>query len=304
MYIGLDIGSISTKIAVIDENQNILFTEYIYNKGNPINAVSTILYKMQSLGITKYLSLCTTGSGRKNVGRLLEADNIKNEITALWMGAKSILPDVNTIIEIGGQDSKLITLAKGEIENFKLNTVCAAGTGAFIEQQAIRLDIPLEELSEMAIKATKKVRFSGRCTVFVETEMINLQQMGFPVDAIAAGLIDAICENYLNDLGSEIDFNSPILFCGGVSRNKALKLQFEKKLQTEIIVPELNHITAAIGASLLAKECYHDKHRIKKYKKLKIDNLNLQTLNSKLCTKSYCLECGLCNNKTPLRKAL
>lgn len=301
MYIGLDIGSISTKIAVINETGNIIFTDYIYNKGNPLSAVSKILSQMQSSGITDYLSLCTTGSGRNNIGRFLEADYIKNEITCLWMGAKSILPDVNTIIEIGGQDSKLITLSNGEIDKFKLNTVCAAGTGAFIEQQANRLDILLEHMSEIAISAPMKVKFSGRCTVFVETEMINLQQRGFPVNAIAAGLIDAVCENYLNDLGSGITFNSPILFCGGVSRNKALKVQFEKKIQKEIFVPELNCITAALGASLLARECYSERNIKPKYRHLKIDNLNSPALNNKICHKSYCLECGLCNDKSFLK---
>jgi len=297
MFIGIDIGSISTKIVVINDMDNIIFTEYLLNRGNPIEAVTNIIKKTRGINLHKYLSLCTTGSGRKYIGNLLQTDIIKNEITTTWKAAVTILPEVKTIIDIGGQDSKLITIENGDISNFKLNSLCAAGTGAFIEQQANRLGIPMGKLSEIALQTDKKAKFTGRCTVFVETEMINLQQTGYPVEAIAAGLIDAVCENILNDLTPGIRIIKPIIFCGGVSQIKAIRQVLAKRIGIKIVLPDYNKTMAAYGAALLAKEIFYNKKKDRIYNELSINNNKMYMNRPAYCNNSDCLNCGLCYKK-------
>jgi predicted CoA-substrate-specific enzyme activase len=238
--------------------------------------------------------MCTTGSGRKYIGKLAQSDLIKNEITTTWKAVSHLHPETQTIFEIGGQDSKILTLKNGEISNFKLNSVCAAGTGSFIQQQANRLGISVEELSILALKSTQKAKFSGRCTVFVETEMINLQQNGYSLNAIAAGLIDAICENYLKDLTPAIEINDPILFCGGVSAIEAVSKSFETKLNKQIIVPKISKTAAAYGAALLAKDHYYKNKKDFSLKKLHLSDDSSFPHNPTNCTFSDCLNCGKC----------
>lgn len=294
MFAGIDIGSISSKIAIIDENKKTVFRDYTYNKGNPASAVSALINNATKNGAGRYYSLCATGSGRNKIGRYLNADLIKNEITAIWTAIESVYPNANTIIEIGGQDSKLISMENGEIKKFRLNSVCAAGTGSFIEQQAMRLGLSISQLADMALSSRHKAKFSGRCSVFAETEMINLQQAGYSASAIAAGLIDAVCENYLHDLSNGIDIKSPVVFCGGVSENIAVKNSFEKKLNCNIIVPEINKIAAAFGAALLAFEHY-DKTKsgtVKLKSFSAVTNIDIQ--DNKPCDRNDCLSCGIC----------
>lgn len=293
-FIGLDIGSISSKIVLINEENTILYQDYSYNNGNPYKNISKMFQNLSKNNLTSYNTLCTTGSGRKFIGKLTNSDLVKNEITTTWKAINHLYPNTKTIIEIGGQDSKLITLENKEVANFKLNSVCAAGTGSFIEQQANRLKISVDHLSKMALQNKEKAKFTGRCTVFVETEMVNLQQNGYPLEAIAAGLVDAICDNYLKDLTPGIAINSPIIFCGGVSTIQAVKESFEEKLEKKIIVPKINKITAAYGAALLAKELYFNKKQNSEIKilTLKEENIHPHSLNH--CNKSDCLNCGKC----------
>jgi predicted CoA-substrate-specific enzyme activase len=293
MYIGIDIGSVSSKAVILDDGDQPVFTEYLLNRGNPIGAVRSIVESAARCGFGRYHALCTTGSGRKYIGELLGADLAKNEITSTWKAAVALVPGARTIIEIGGQDSKLITIDNGEIANFRLNSVCAAGTGSFIEQQAGRLGLSLGDLSRLALEAEERARFSGRCTVFVETEMINLQQRGYPIEAIASGLIDAICENYLNDLSPGMRIEEPVLFCGGVSQMEAVPLAMEKKLGVRIIVPENNRIMAALGAAMLAKEKCRDPEQYP-VKELSFTPGRIRLAPPPSCDKSECLDCGVC----------
>lgn len=300
MFIGIDIGSISAKIAAVDESGKLIYSDYLYHHGDPVGTVSRLLNGLNEKGHTDYYSICTTGSGRKFIADCFNADLVKNEITAVWKAAHFIQNDVKTIIEIGGQDSKLISLENGEINDFKLNSVCAAGTGSFIEQQANRLGISLQELSSSAMNAKLAAKFTGRCTVFVETEMINLQQKGYSAESIAAGLFDAICENFMNDMASGIRIDSPVMFCGGVSEMEALKYAFEKKIGKTLDVPSINRITAAYGAALLAVEAYK-KNNIRNtgLKKIPLKAAGLQDVQFVQCKNSDCLECGLCYAKKP-----
>lgn len=298
MYIGIDIGSVTVKLVIV-KGDAVVLTGYSYHRGDPLDSVSQHFALARSKGLHRYSSLCITGSGRKLLNLHYAADIVKNEITALWKSSVTCFPGVKTIMEIGGQDSKLVTVKEGEISNFKLNSVCAAGTGSFIDQQAHRLGISIDELSIAAAKALIPARFTGRCTVFVETEMVNLQQRGFPVDAIAAGLFDAVCENYINDLGAGMVFNDPVIFCGGVSRIAGVKTAFEKKLGKNIIVPELNNLMGAYGAALLARE-HHEKSNPREKTHKTLPESIKASADSKFparCNRSDCLNCGLCEGR-------
>jgi hypothetical protein len=164
-------------------------------------------------------------------------------------------PDIRTIIEIGGQDSKIIHLKDGMVFDFAMNTVCAAGTGAFLDQQAIRLQIPIDDFGEYALEADAPVRIAGRCSVFAESDMIHKQQTGYGNAAICFGLCQALVRNYLNNVARGRRLGSPISFQGGVAYNKAIVKCFRDTLpDCEIILPP--HVTGcgAIGAAILARE--------------------------------------------------
>jgi predicted CoA-substrate-specific enzyme activase len=196
----------------------------------------------------------TTGSGRYLAGILIGADVIKNEITAHAVAALHYEPKTHTIIEIGGQDSKSIILRNGIVIDFAMNTVCAAGTGSFLDQQAYRLGIPIESFGEYALKASKPVKIASRCTVFAESDMIHKQQMGHSVEDIIAGLCEALVRNYLNNLVKSQDLRPPILFQGGVAANVGMQTAFERVLDNGLTVPPDYEVMGAIGAALLARE--------------------------------------------------
>ena len=288
LFAGLDAGSTSVKMIVTDGKTE-FFSAYRLHRGDHFGTIRSILAEASEAGIRSCRSLCTTGSGRKLAGRMTRADQVKNEITATWRAVAQHYPDAATVIEIGGQDSKLITLEKGEISGFRLNSVCAAGTGSFIQQQASRLGIPIERLSELSLAAHDKARFTGRCTVFAETEMVNLQQRGFSVEAIAAGLSDAICENYLKDLSPGMTLRAPYIFCGGVAGLPAVVRAFEQKLGSEITVPPFFRTAAAYGAALLAM----DMNASGADRPLAVTGADISA-RPESCTRSDCLTCGKC----------
>lgn len=287
LYIGIDAGSVSTKVAVINNQGTILTERYALHRGNPLGACQTMI---KEAGISEGI-FCVTGSARKLVGRSCLSHLVKNEITALWRSVSSVYPEARTIIEIGGQDSKLITLEDGEISSFKLNSVCAAGTGSFIQQQANRLGMNIEELSLHALGCEKPAKFTGRCTVFAETEMINLQQRGFGIDAIAAGLSDAIVENYIKDLSSGMVMKSPYIFCGGVAAIESVSKAFERRLGEPVIRPDFFRIAGAYGAALLVKDLAEKNPGIKPKPLL---FASMETLLSRGTECEDCLNCGKC----------
>jgi predicted CoA-substrate-specific enzyme activase len=195
----------------------------------------------------------TTGSGRKLADYITGADQVKNEITAHAVSAIHFIPNVRTIVEIGGQDSKLILIRNRVVTDFSMNTVCAAGTGSFLEHQAARLGISIGELGSHALAASSPARIAGRCTVFAESDMIHKQQMGHNLEDIVAGLCDALVRNYLNNLARGKEIAGPVIFQGGVAANPGIKAAFERELGKEFIVPKYYPIMGAIGAALLAR---------------------------------------------------
>jgi predicted CoA-substrate-specific enzyme activase len=165
-----------------------------------------------------------------------------------------LLPEARTIIEIGGQDSKVIVLRSGVVVDFAMNTVCAAGTGSFLDQQAARLGISIEAFGNLAFKANHPVRVAGRCTVFAETDMIHKQQMGHTVEDIVAGLCDSLVKNYLNNVCRGKEILTPIIFQGGVAANRGIRIAFERELKTALIIPDHYDVMGAIGVAKLVKK--------------------------------------------------
>ena len=253
VFLGIDVGSVSTNIVGLNEQGTIVISRYLRNDGQPLQVIqdglTSIRTEIKNLTV---LGIGTTGSGRLLAGTILGADIVKNEITAHATAAIHFYPEVKTILEIGGQDSKIIIINNGIVIDFAMNTVCAAGTGSFLDHQAERLKIPIEEFGDLALTVTKKVRIAGRCTVFAESDMIAKQQFGFSKAEIINGLCEALVRNYLNNLARDKQIIKLILFQGGVAANKGIKAAFERELKTEIIIPTYFGVMGAIGAALLA----------------------------------------------------
>jgi len=254
-YLGIDVGSISTNFVLIDEKANILKALYFKTEGDPIKAIKRGLKVLSQrfLGI-KILGVATTGSGRQLAGVLVGADLIKNEITCHAKGTLFFYPEVRTIIENGGQDSKIIILENGVVVDFGMNLLCAAGTGSFLEAQAFRLGIPVEEFGSLALKSKSPTLIGSRCTVFCESDMIHKQQVGHKIEDIVAGLCQGLARNFLANVAKGKKISSPIVFQGGVSENLGMRRAFEEILGEKIIVPEYNKVMGAFGAGLLVKE--------------------------------------------------
>ena len=258
-YLGIDVGSISTKIVLIDSENKIIYSSYSYTKGNPIRAIQEGLKGLKNkleqdhLDV-KIAGVATTGSARHLAGVITGADLIKNEITAHAKGTSFLIPDVRTIIEIGGQDSKIIILENKVAVDFAMNLICAAGTGSFLDAQAFRLKVPIESFGELALKSKNPTVIGSRCTVFAESDMIHKQQIGHKIEDIVAGLCQGLARNFLSNVAKGKNIKPPIIFLGGVSENIGMRKAFENALKKEIIVPEYNTVMGAFGVALLVKE--------------------------------------------------
>ena len=255
-YLGIDIGSISTKGVIIDENNNIIRSLYIWTEGNPIKATEKLINGLKEGLVDDYVikGIGTTGSARKLIGLMLDANVVKNEITAHAVGTLSKYPDVRTILEIGGQDSKMIILNNGIITDYSMNTLCAAGTGSFLSSQAKRLGIDIKDFGKMALKSKNPVKIAARCTVFAESDLIHKAQVGYQKEDIIAGLCKSIVLNYLNNVGKGKKIYGPIVFQGGVSKNDGVKKYFEEVLKHEVIVDQDSHLMGALGVAILSKK--------------------------------------------------
>ena len=228
-FLGIDVGSISTKGVIIDGNNSILASEYIWTEGNPIAAV-------------------------KNLVSLLEAKFDRERYQIVGTGATgSARRLVGTILEIGGQDSKSILVENGVAVDYAMNTLCAAGTGAFLSSQARRLGIEVEEMGEYALRSEHPTAIAARCTVFAESDLVHKIQMGHPREDIIAGVCHAVASNYLNNVGKGKKIVSPVVFQGGVSKNIGVVRAFEDLLQCPVTVDENGHLMGAMGSAILAK---------------------------------------------------
>jgi len=256
LFLGIDVGSVSTNLALIGEGGEVMEYVYLRTRGQPIHALQEGLEQMEgSLPPAALIAgVATTGSGRQLAGALVGADIVKNEITSHAVAGLQFLPAVQTIVEIGGQDSKIIIVRHGAVVDFAMNSVCAAGTGSFLDQQAARLGIPIEEFGSYALRARSPSHIAGRCTVFAETDMVHKQQMGHALPDIIAGLCDALVRNYLSNVAKGKELLPPVVFQGGVAANLGIRNALQNALSTEIIVPPHYHVMGAIGAASLAKD--------------------------------------------------
>ncbi len=280
-YLGVDIGSISTKAVIIDSDNNILLSEYIWTEGNPINAVKKIInsFKDKLDKDIKIVGVGTTGSARKLIGSILGANIIKNEITAHAIGTLDKYSDTRTILEIGGQDSKIILIENGIVTDYAMNTLCAAGTGSFLSSQAKRLGIEVEDFGDLALTSKNPTPIAARCTVFAESDLVHKAQMGYHKNDIVAGLCKSVALNYLNNVAKGKKICEPIIFQGGVSKNKGVVKAFEDILNTKIRTDKNGHLMGAIGVAILSK------------KEKEIDfNFDIGK-NNYLTTSTYCKRC-------------
>ncbi len=289
VYLGIDVGSVSTNIAVIDAQGSVLDTLYIRTQGRPIEAVQKGLkqiYERNPEVIVKGVG--TTGSGRKLTGVVVGADCIKNEITAHAVAAMHIVPNVQTILEMGGQDSKLILIRNGVVTDFAMNTVCAAGTGSFLDQQSARLSIPIDQFGDIALEATVPVRIAGRCAVFAESDMIHKQQLGHEMGDSLAGLCAAMVRNYLTNVAKGKQIIPKVFFQGGVAANVGMQRSFMETLGLPVHVPKHYDVMGAIGAAQLAKETLESQGKPTAF-------CGLELLQSEFSTVSYL--CQRCPNQ-------
>lgn len=289
-YIGVDIGSISTKAVVIDCNNNIVASKYIWTEGGPIDAVKEVITSLKDTLNNKKIKpdiygIGTTGSARNLIGTILNANLIKNEITAHAIGTLSKYPDAKTILEIGGQDSKLIIIRNGVVVDYSMNTLCAAGTGAFLSSQAKRLGIEIENLGKIAIKSNSPTKIAARCTVFAESDLVHKAQIGHSKEDIVAGICLAVVNNYLNNLAKGKKIEDKIIFQGGVSKNIGVVEAFKKTLKKEVYVDKDSHLMGALGVAILSKNV--NKNGGKLDFDFNIQNIDFKTIGS---------ECTGCSN--------
>jgi len=282
-YLGIDIGSISTKGVIIDEDDNIVASSYIWTEGNPVEATKRLIDNLKGNYVIKGIG--TTGSARNLIGLLLNANIVKNEITAHAVGTLRKYPDVKTILEIGGQDSKIILINNGIITDYSMNTLCAAGTGAFLSSQAKRLGVDVEEFGN--IYSDNPVKIAARCTVFAESDLVHKAQLGYKKKDIIAGLCKSIVLNYLNNVGKGKKIESPIVFQGGVSKNKGVVRYFKEILKKDIIVDPNGHLMGAYGIAILSK------NNNNKIYDLNIKNVKFNTIGT---------ECNKCPNNCEILK--
>lgn len=295
-WLGVDVGSISTNVVVIDKDKNVLSKAYLMTAGRPLEAVKKGL-QMAALEIGSKVNIkgaATTGSGRYLTGDFLGADIVINEITAQAAGAAVVCPQVDTIFEIGGQDSKFISLKNGVVVDFEMNHACAAGTGSFLEEQAERLGINIkDEFASLAFQSTAPIKLGERCTVFMESDLLDYQQQGAETKDLVAGLAYSIATNYLNRVVGRRKLGDNICFQGGTAFNKAVWAAFEKIVGKPIRVPDHHEVTGALGAAVIAKAKTQGQSQFRGFENL---------VNIKYDVESFI--CEHCSNTCEIKKVL
>jgi predicted CoA-substrate-specific enzyme activase len=257
VYVGIDIGSTTTKYAVISEDRQIIHKEYVPTRGKPIEVTQRLLQSIRDAMGRKVevLGVATTGSGRNVVGDFLNADLIIDEITAHARGAVEIDPRVDTIFEIGGQDSKYISISNTYPLDFDMNKVCAAGTGSFLHELANKYGINIvDEFQDIALSSPMPVKLAERCTVFMESDLVSYHQKGVEKRDLIAGLCYAIVHNYLNRVVGKRTIGKRVMFLGGPSLNKGVVAAFEAVLGRGVLVPRHREVLGAYGAAISVQE--------------------------------------------------
>lgn len=257
VYLGIDVGSLSTNVVLIDDLNNVIARKYLPTASRPLDAIRRGLTEIfEEVGAkVEVRAAGTTGSGRYLTGDFIGADVIQNEITAQATAAIAYDPEVDTIFEIGGQDSKYISINNGIVVDFEMNKVCAAGTGSFLEEQAEKLDINIiEQFGTLALNSEKPASLGCRCTVFIESDLNANQQRGEKNENLVGGLAYSIVNNYIQKVVGNRKIGNKIFFQGGVANNKGVVAAFEQITGKSIIIPPNFDVTGAIGMALLARD--------------------------------------------------
>ena len=253
--LGIDVGSTSTDLVLMDPDGGLIDFQYLRTAGDPEGAVRRGLEHLRErFGELPLLAVGVTGSGRERIGRLIGADAVRDEITAQARAAVHWVPDADTVFEIGGQDSKYISLQGGQVADFQMNKICAAGTGSFVEEQAARMGIPLEEFGPLALTAQAPVELGERCTVFIETAIQSALAQGVSQAEVAAGLCQSIVRNYLHKVVGSKLVGRRIVLQGGVAYNPGIVAAFRQEFGDRLTVSPCFSISGAFGAALLALE--------------------------------------------------
>lgn len=255
-HLGIDVGSTSTNLALVGATGDILGYRYLRTAGNPVRAVREGLASLRRefMDSVVVAGVGVTGSGRVLIGRLVGADSVKDEITAQARAAVWFAPGVDTVFEIGGQDSKYIALKDGRVVDFQMNKVCAAGTGSFLEEQAKKLGVDIRDFARMALEGKKPVNLGERCTVFIESSVGTHLSRGTSLPDIAAGLCYSIVRNYLNRVVGRKPIGERILLQGGLAFNQGVLNAFRALTGKDVQVAPFFSVTGAYGAALLARE--------------------------------------------------
>jgi len=301
VYLGIDVGSISTNLALIDEQGQVVARRYLSTAGQPLEAVRRGLHEL-SVEVGDRVAVQgvgTTGSGRYLTADYVGGDVVRNEITAQVRAAVAVDPSVDTIFEIGGQDSKYVRVSHGTVVDFTMNNACAAGTGSFLEEQAERLNLDVTtEFSALALGAAHPTGLGERCTVFMESDVIHHQQQGADLDQLTAGLAYAIAENYLHRVVNNRPIGKKIFFQGGVAWNQSVVAAFQNLLNRPVIVPPHHDVTGAIGVALLAREALDERRRAGEPVETRFKGFDLSAREYETTT----FECRACPNLCEVNK--
>ncbi|MAG24363.1 2-hydroxyglutaryl-CoA dehydratase [Candidatus Pacearchaeota archaeon] len=278
-YLGIDAGSVGIKMVLVDENEEVINTHYARNRGisetvhEGLEAMSNNTHTVKGVG--------TTGSGRNFVGMLAGADVVKTEILAHTIGTLHYHPDVRTILDIGGEDCKIMSVRNSILENFVMNSVCGAGTGAVIDSIATRMGISIEDVGEIALSHNEKLNFPGKCGVFTQSSVVSRLNTGAAKNNILMGVIRALASNYLM-LGKGINLEPPYVFQGATSQNSALVFALEEQLNHPITIPKYAPFMGAIGIALMAKAENLGESKFRGYD-LQEQNFNTRTVQAGGC---------------------
>ncbi len=292
VYLGLDVGSLSTNVVLIDDNNRVVARRYLPTASKPLDAIRRgMLEIFKEVGRKVVVKAAgSTGSGRYLTGDFIGADVIRNEITAQATAAVAYDKEVDTIFEIGGQDSKYISIDNGVVVDFEMNKVCAAGTGSFLEEQAEKLGISIiDEFGNLALQSKKPAALGDRCTVFMESDLNSYQQKGAKTEDLVGGLAYSIVLNYIHMVVRKKRIGNHILFQGGVTNNKAVVAAFEEVTGKKIYVPPHFDVTGAIGAAMLAREYVKENNIHTRFKGWDISKIPY-TVDKFICKKcpNYC----------------
>ena len=301
VYLGMDIGSTSTKAVIMDDDKSIIAGFYTRTSGRPVEAVQTVFESIHDLFLTKnitfnFIGTGTTGSGRKFIKEVIDADIALDEITAHARAAYELNNDTDTIIEIGGQDSKFTTMRNGMVTFSVMNNVCAAGTGSFIEEQAKKLNCPLSEYSDKA-EGSPAPLSSDKCTVFMERDLNYYLNHEYPVNEVLASVLHSVRENYLTKVAKVANIGNNIFFQGATAKNRALVAAFEQKLKKPIMVSRYCHLTGALGVALYL---YDEKIPASRFRGIEIfrNNIPIKTEVCEFCTNHCKIKIAEINGRT------